>query len=191
MIIYIDGYNLIKHVSGESYTSQLDKNKFLELMNNYAKKKNYKVVIFFDGGVLNFPYSENYKYIEIVNSGYKLSADDVIKEYLQNNKGLKILLVTTDRDLRNFAASLKFESIKSIDFYKILIQKKELDTFEKKIASASKIDRSIYKTSNENNFNLDQIMQESCKKIQIKKEDYGKINNDDDSKTNLKNKLKK
>src|SRR5438552_1568984 len=105
MIIFVDGYNVIKHVSGESYASQLDKNKFLELTSNYAKKNDHEVTIFFDGGSLNFPYVENYKYLKIVNSGYKLSADDVIKQYLQAQKGLKILLITTDRELRNFASS--------------------------------------------------------------------------------------
>ncbi|MDR3646640.1 MAG: NYN domain-containing protein [Candidatus Babeliales bacterium] len=188
MIIFVDGYNVIKHVSGESYSSELDKNKFLELMSNYAKKHGHEATVFFDGGSLNFAYTESYKFLKIVYSGYKLSADDVIKQYLQSQKGLKILLVTTDRELRNFATGLKFDSVKSVDFYKILTQKAELGSFEQKIASSGKIDRSIYKTTQDDNFNLDQIMQEASKKIQIKKDDYGKVDVD---KNALRHKLRK
>lgn len=165
MILLIDGYNLLKQVSRETFISEFSRNKFLTQLCAYAKQKRHEVVIVFDGGNLNHPYQESINGIKVIYSGYKLSADDVIKEYLSERKGLNILLITSDRELRSFAISCKIDSIKATEFYEFMHLKDQGPT-------SAKIDKVLYKTTKLEDLSIDNLMEESSRKILIKNEDY-------------------
>ena len=93
MILLIDGYNLIKNVLGVSSITSKDKSDFIRKLDSYAKQKNHKVILVFDGGGYSFPFTEKIGLVKVIYSGYKQSADDFIKNYIKENKNQNLLLL--------------------------------------------------------------------------------------------------
>lgn len=172
MILLVDGYNLLKSITGSLQISENQRFDFIKKLNNYSKIKRHKIIIVFDGGTFSYPTREQFENIYIVYSGYNYSADDIIKNYLSDNRNYDILLITSDLELRKFALSLSIESISSHEFdvflnnaFKILIKK---------------VDEGLYKTSKDSSEELDQLMSEASKQI---------LKKDEDEKIDRKNKL--
>lgn len=163
MILIVDGYNLIKSALGISSISEKFRNDFISILNNYAKIKEHKIILVFDGGSYSYPSKQNFDQVTVVYSGYNSSADDTIISIMDEKRSRDILLITSDRELRKFALNISIDSVSSLEFYDFV---KNLG----KVKIESKSDKTLHKTSNDNSLELDQLMQEGTKQIQKKEE---------------------
>lgn len=167
MILLIDGYNLIKNVLGVSSITSKDKSDFIRKLHFYAKKKNHKVILVFDGGGYSYPFTETIGLVKVIYSGYKQSADDFIKNYIQENKNQNLLLITADRDIRNFASNFNIQSLTSYEFYDLFSNSQE----SIKPLTAEKTKDTLFKTTEQNIPDLDKLMEEASKIMVRKTED--------------------
>ncbi len=165
MILLIDAYNVLKQVGRSQNIDEADRNKFVKQLVLYSQKKRHKVVLVFDGGADDAPYREKVKNVYVVYSGYSQTADDYIKQYILDNKNKDILLVSYDRELRNFASKYSIDSIGSHEFYGIMIA-----ALRVKNVDGTKISKNIIKTSQASNDELDQLMQST--NIEYKADDF-------------------
>ena len=119
MTIIVDAYNFIKHISGATFISERNRLFWMDRFSDYVLLRNNEVILVFDAGPGLYKTAENYKNISIIYSGQRDSADDVIKTWLSSRHGKDILLVTSDREIRDFANSCNIVSISSEDFNRI------------------------------------------------------------------------
>jgi predicted RNA-binding protein with PIN domain len=103
MHILIDGYNLLKRNGFNGETDAHARTTFVSHLAQYAKKKDHNLVIVFDGGPYQWPDTERTKGIEVVFSGERMSADEYIKEYISEHPNKHLLLITSDRELNEWA----------------------------------------------------------------------------------------
>lgn len=191
MFLLIDGYNLIKSSSSQIFVSDSLRKYYVNQLNIYCKKKNHKAILVFDGGTFAYPSKEIIDLVTIIFSGYKSTADQVIKNYISENKGKDLILITSDRDLQKFAKSLNFEFLPVSEFNGFLFNKEK-----DRVADTIKIKDQAIKTSNEHNFDLDNLMNK-ISNIEILKDDdiisnkHQKANSISKTKKQLIKKIKK
>ena len=144
MILLIDAYNVLKQVFSAEFIDDRKRKNFIGQLGRYAKKRQHKIVLVFDGGPYDRATKERISGVYVVYSGSLESADDYIKRYLKENKELDLLLISSDRDLRNTAKRFNIESMQAPDFYKIMqstlksgVSKKSEKTKITKIAEGS------------------------------------------------------
>lgn len=167
MIILIDAYNLLKTVLHVQYISDSQRTQFLQLFERYAQRRaSNQLILVFDGGQDLYEIEHNYKSLSIFYSGIMQSADDVIKKKLYGYQSHDILLVTCDRELRQYAARYQIESIGSVEFYKIL-QNIMQQQSQKEIIIA----QTVCKTSTDDNIHLDALMELGSRKLMMKDQD--------------------
>ena len=155
MIILIDAYNLFKTVLHTQFIQPAQRITFLRMFEKYAQRRvSNDIVLVFDGGQDPYEIEENYKHLSLVYSGFMQSADDIIKKKLTSLKGFDILLVTSDRELRQYAKQYQIESIGSMEFYRILQDVMKAHD-QKEIIVA----QTIHKTSGGMNSDLDALME--------------------------------
>ncbi|MEX0940070.1 MAG: NYN domain-containing protein [Candidatus Babeliales bacterium] len=163
MIIVIDAYNLLKQ-RFQSDISDEEKSNYIQMLNKYARKKKHKVVLIFDGGYFAMPSREKIGQVIIIYPGRDKSADDAIKEYLYTHKNKDLVLVSSDRELVDYADEFDIVSIDSLAFDSYIEQAVQKPT-EQTIIS----DEQIYKLHPEQiNKELDLLMQEASQ-VLIKK----------------------
>ncbi len=168
MILLIDGYNLIKNVISSDANEKV-REDFIKKLNNYAKKRHHKVTIVFDGGGYTFPTTDVFHEVTVIYSGYKYSADEIIKNILDDLKNKELLLITSDNELRNFAKKINIDSIASQEFYGFM---KDIKEFVPEL-SLQKSDDIAHKITQKEDEELDKLMDEASKTILRKKEDIG------------------
>ena len=117
MTIIIDGYNVLKTVLATSQVSEHQREHFITQLARYAHLSHNKISVVFDGGQDIRPTTYSRNGIAIVYSGYRDSADDVIKHLLEQKQHREVMLVSTDRELNRYAAVLDIPSIDSTVFY--------------------------------------------------------------------------
>ena len=166
MILLIDAYNVLKQVFPSELIGERRRKNFIDELGRYAKIRQHKVMLIFDGGPYDRATKERISGVYVVYSGSLESADDYIKRYLREHKSLDLLLISSDRDLRSTAQHVKIESMRSKDFYKI-VQK----TLRAGVAEKTKESEAI-KTSEGQNQELDEIMREGSKIVHKKVEDF-------------------
>lgn len=120
MIILIDGYNFLKSITGTKFISEAQMREWLNYLEKYVYYRGNQVIIAFDAGPYLFASSDKQGAIEIWYAGQYQTADDWIKSWLNKNKEKDLLLVSSDREIRNFADGLGVVSISSQEFYAIL-----------------------------------------------------------------------
>lgn len=154
MHIIIDGYNVLKQALGIKQVSESQRRAFINMLGRYAARKNHSVSVVFDGGPNMGPSQTKDHGIVVIYSGFKQSADDVIKRELLKKQ--HILLVTSDKELKS-AAQTQTTIMDSLDFYQLIKQER-----------ASKPKQStdiLVKTSNEENSLIDALMRADTQKI--------------------------
>jgi len=166
VIVFIDGYNLIKQVLGAKRISHKQRDLFVDNLCDYFRKRKLKGVIVFDGGESCYPYHVKKGLVEVIFSGYKESADDVILRYLDEYKGHEVVLVSSDRVLRDYASTLGKESIKADEFYRRFV-----DRPEKKDVVGIR-DAAVHKLSEAVLPELDRLMIMSTDQIELKESDH-------------------
>jgi len=156
MILVIDGYNLLKKIHGLD-VSEVQRSAFVNLMGRYIKKRQHKVMVFFDGGPYYYPSAEKQKGVTVWYSGQNQSADDLIVAYAQEHRNKEMLVVTLDRELCNKVGESRVETVEPLFFYELV---HAICHPEKKSAPASYAD--IYKFSEDNDPEIDKIMYEAA-----------------------------
>lgn len=170
LILLIDGYNFLKNTSSELHIKDSVRVEFISKLSSYSRKKNHQVIVVFDGGDSPFPLKDAIKGVTVIYSGYKRSADEVIKDYLDENKGKEILLVSSDRDLQKFSKNLNLDFISVSEFYSIF-------SYQKNSVPVKK-DDTLYKTTGKNSPELDELMIQEMGRVFEKEEDF--INSSED-----------
>lgn len=164
MLIIIDGYNVLK----QSHVDDINENQrsaFINKIAKYSKKKGHKAIIIFDGGPFGWPTKEKIRGISIIYSGYKQTADESIKQFIIEHRNKNLLLVSSDRELNQWADAAEVVSLDSYHFLLLLkqaLQKPPVHTIKK---------NNVVKTSETQNHELDQLMLEASQQIEVKKED--------------------
>lgn len=160
MTIIIDGYNFIKHVVGSSYVSEREIDSWIKRFDEYVSLRHNDVVIFFDAGPGYYKSVEQYGKIVIYYSGQEQTADDLIKDWLAKHKGQDVLLVTSDRDICDFASRLQFVSIGSQDFSRVFnhVMAQEAE-YEQKLSAT------VHKVSRDAHPDLDELMEQGSRDL--------------------------
>lgn len=162
MIIIIDAYNYIKSVSDQKFIHEQAIQAWIVKFQNYVALRGNKIVLVFDAGPSFYQTTESHGAVQVLYAGHRQSADDVINVWLQQHVGHDVLLVTSDRQIRNFADTLQIVSINSHDFDKIF---NEVMQQEEKFEHT--MNTLIYKTKHDNQHdrNLDQLMEQGSRNL--------------------------
>ncbi len=131
--IIIDGYNLIRQSSFFSPIDrrdmQLGRETLIETLAAYKRIKGHKITVVFDGAQAPsfFQSRDQIKGIKVKFSRNGESADAVIKRMAAREKE-KALVVSSDLDVMNFAASAGCTTITSLRFEEKITMATYLDT---------------------------------------------------------------
>lgn len=157
MILLIDAYNILKRIYSGQYVSENQKGLFINQLIKYcAANKNNKAVVVFDGGANLYPDIESRAFVTIVHSGNRLNADEYIKEYIEKNRSkAEFLLVSSDRDLKNYARKFNVEAIGGYEFYQLLTHDEMQNNLKLNII------QKIIKEDEAENLELDKLMEQS------------------------------
>lgn len=154
MLIVVDAYNMLRQFIWTPEISQQERNAFVSHLGQYAKKKGHDITVVFDGGPYQWPSDEKHKGITVIYAGARTTADDCITEYLSEHSGRELLLVSSDRELNEWASDHDVYSISSGHFWRILKDENIVDHSRGKRTKASKF-------SKEKNSDLDMLMEQS------------------------------
>jgi predicted RNA-binding protein with PIN domain len=164
MNIIIDGYNLIKQLLKKTVISEKERTWFHQKAVEYSRRKNHILYIVYDGGPLDRPTKEKHGIINLIYSGNRLTADDVIKSYLEEKIFVDMLLVTTDRQLTRFALANDVPTIDSLDFYEFM-KTPQSSAVKKKSGELHKL------RPEEESPDLDILMEEGARTLSYKQEE--------------------
>jgi len=121
--VIIDGYNLL-HASPNMSVRREEllenaRNRLIEKLSNYKRQKNVSISIIFDGWKNGMPIQnqELSRGIKIIYSKLGEKADDVIKRLIANSSE-EIVVVSSDREIRDFAEKHSTVSLSSSEFEK-------------------------------------------------------------------------
>lgn len=164
MIILIDGYNFLKSITGTKFITDHQLHSWLMLFDQYMHKKPNKILIVFDAGPSFFASCEQEGSVEVCYAGQHQTADDWIKSWLEKNNQKDILLVSSDREIRNKAQELGVTSISSQDFYKVFKEALKKQEHVEKFS-----DFAVYKTKENEDSDeyLDGLMLAAAKDIKF------------------------
>lgn len=140
MNIFIDAYNLLKQLHAATHVSANQKNKFMDQLKQFARSKGHHIYLVYDGGESARPETEHSGPITIIHSGYKLSADDVIKQKISHYAHEHTLLVSDDRQLCDYVAMTGYAALGTTNFYKLMqsdIRKENVAIFKQGVAHKS------------------------------------------------------
>jgi predicted RNA-binding protein with PIN domain len=161
MHILIDGYNVLKQISIEKEISDYERQKFINQIRHYAHEKKHSISIIFDGGPTTWPSKHEKHDVIIVYSGSQQSADDVIKKIIEKTQK-ELLLVSSDRELNNFAHNFGVTTIDALSFYNLI-----KESLKKPAKSNGDI---IIKTSQAEDSYIDELMRKSKLPLERKNE---------------------
>ena len=156
MIIVIDGYNVLRAAFPGPHTTSNQKEYFVKQLGVYAKQKGHKIVLVFDGGSNDRSTKMREHGVYVVYSGYRESADDYIKRYVEDHKAEDLLLASSDREIRDAASRVGIESVGGFSFYKKLQA-----YFEKTLAQQGEQSGKSIKITDDAHPELDALMEES------------------------------
>jgi uncharacterized protein len=132
--IIIDGYNLIRHSNTLSCLDQQDiqmgREALIDSLVAYKRIKGHRITVIFDGNAETFSQTKDQiKGIHIRFSRKGEQADAVIKQ-LATRFREKALIVTSDRDVADFAALNGAIPISSPEFEERLVMTTQLETMD-------------------------------------------------------------
>ncbi len=171
MKLIIDGYNLIKKIAKSKHISVKIRDQYLKQLGDYAKNKSLQILIVFDGGDASFNYRERVYGIEVLYSGFLESADDVINRLIkQHNQQQELLIISSDNEIINCAASRSIDTLKSEDFY-LLVQDSQQITNKQVCLQKNPLN----KISAIINPDLDSLMELNSRQIKPKSEEAARL----------------
>ena len=115
----IDGNNLIGCSPDIALDDPEARKKIIHLIKKYQKNKKNNLIIVFDGKPDTlFVESHSLDKFSVVYPRFGYSADDEIKKILGGYSDCKaVTLVSSDRELKNFARKMGIKTLNSIEFY--------------------------------------------------------------------------
>jgi hypothetical protein len=121
MLLIIDGYNLLH--SGRTLANlnplelQQERDRLVERLSAYRQARSADIVVVFDGwqGGWSTEKREKKKGIELIFSKIGEKADEVVKRLIRE-KGSGAVVVTSDREISNYAGKLSVPVIPSGQF---------------------------------------------------------------------------
>jgi predicted RNA-binding protein with PIN domain len=165
MILIIDAYNVLKQVLPSVQIGDRERAKFIEELGRYARYRQHKIILVFDGGPYDRSTQERCAGIYVVYAGWLESADDYIKRYVQKHRELDLIVVSSDREVRSAADRLGIESVPALEFY----ERMKMAFAEQ--ASSQTQETQIVKTSEASNIELDALMHEGSRVVHKKVDD--------------------
>ena len=131
--IIIDGYNLIRQSNSFSDIDrqdiQLGREALLDTLAAYQRIKRHMITVVFDGTNAP-PFSQHKNRVKGINVKFSRSgesADSVIKR-MANREREKVLVVSSDMDIVNFAVTKGAATISSYDFEEKITMAVYMDT---------------------------------------------------------------
>ena len=121
MHLIIDGYNLIRQSDAfrrsEKISLEEGRHALLRSLSQYQKRAGHRITVVFDAWVSGSPEVERDRYggIAILYSQRDRTADDLIKQIVQGRREA-LVVVTSDRDIADFAARRGVPAVSSPDF---------------------------------------------------------------------------
>ena len=164
MIVIIDGYNLVKHALGASLVSHAERDQFVARLVQYLRQKQLAGIIVFDGGSDRYVHVTHHGEVQVVFSGFKEKADTVIMRYIDKHVSRELLVVSSDREIRQYAHARNKQTITSPEFYAHMVRKQEPD-------GTAHTSTQLYKMATDSPIELDELMSESTKNISSKDDD--------------------
>lgn len=163
MIILIDAYNFIKSISAHKFVDDRVIQSWIVTFQNYMKLRGNKIILVFDAGPFFYQTRDVHGGVEVIYAGHEKTADDVLKIWIERNAGQDILLVTSDRQIRDHALNLSVVSISSQDFYKVfkLVMHQE-ETVEQNFVKTL---HKMKKDDDASGFDLDQLMDQASRHL--------------------------
>lgn len=134
MHIAVDGYNFIKQSPSlralEKIDLQMAREKLIEILADYRRFKGHRITVVFDGTqqLSKGIYQEQQRGIGIIFSKAGEKADDVLKR-MANEKKKGIVIVTSDREIAQFAEKKGATSI-SIEEFNARLEMARLYSFK-------------------------------------------------------------
>ncbi|MBN1473418.1 MAG: NYN domain-containing protein [Syntrophaceae bacterium] len=125
MFIIIDGYNLIRQSSKlrryELYSLQAGRQALVSRLSEYQQKKGHKITVVFDGwqGEEREEERDRYNNVDIIYSRYGEDADTVIKRLAAQSEE-ETVVVSSDREIASFAASMGNTVLSSVEFESVM-----------------------------------------------------------------------
>ena len=110
----------MKRIVGSSLISERVCDQFLQAIGRYSKRKKHSITVYLDGGDLAYASHEHRYGLHITYSGYQQTADDMIMQSVKSCRGQAILVVTSDRELADFARNCGADILGSEEFYEYL-----------------------------------------------------------------------
>lgn len=104
MVILIDAYNMLKQNGAGRFISLGEQTRFLDCLSAYGKRKDHHIIVVFDGGPAARQTESSEGHLTVVYAGQASSADEAIKNRIPGLPCQNTLLVTSDRELRAYAA---------------------------------------------------------------------------------------
>lgn len=132
MQIVIDGYNLIRQSAFFSELDQMDlqagRDALVDALAAYKKVKPFPITVVFDGGDApeGMPRRDRRKGIELRYSRPGELADNVIKRMAARMRE-KLMVVSSDGDVKSYAAARGAAVIDAVDFEKRLAMARMVD----------------------------------------------------------------
>jgi predicted RNA-binding protein with PIN domain len=157
MIIFIDGYNVLKQQLDAKYVSDKERYAFVKKIARYHARTRHTIVVVFDGGDGRYPYRERHHGIEVAYAGSLISADHYIQQELTKLKGREIVLVSNDRELCASAHDVGAVCIDSDLFYAKMMQPAVKSPAKKGSISIIKMD-----SSGESLDQIDELMESAA-----------------------------
>jgi len=126
MPFIIDGYNLLHSVqkTNEHFAGSGDV-VLCKILNTFLRRSGEKGQIIFDGiGPPEKSFFENLANLEVVFSGRRVEADDVIEDKIKTSSAPKgLTIVSDDRRLRTSARKAKATSLRCQAFWRSVLEK--------------------------------------------------------------------
>jgi predicted RNA-binding protein with PIN domain len=125
MHVILDGYNVIRQSdllrSFERRSLEEARSALVRLAAAYQRKKGHRVTVVFDGWSGGFPLEERDRYgnVDIIYSRKGEKADEVIKRMVHRSSE-ETIIVTSDRDVADYANRRGGSAVSSQDFEPIL-----------------------------------------------------------------------
>lgn len=168
MIIVIDGYNLVKQVLGVARVSHAQRDALVNELVNYARKKGFLCVIVFDGGSFSYPYTISHQHAQIIFSGYKEKADAVIMRFIDDHRSDELLIVSSDREIRDYARARQKVSMPVDQFYYTHVGASDKES--------KKVRTPLYKQAQDAPPELDELMLAASEQVPAKDGDADALN---------------
>lgn len=170
MKLLIDGYNVLKMVYPHAHIDEHERDKFITRMIRYARLSGNTPYIIFDGGDDIRPTLYRQNGIIIVYSGYRESADTVIKNLLEEEQSNEVILISTDRELNKYAENFDIPSMDATVFYGYI--RDRLNQHDHKKTTHARQKGQLQKYEHQvSSHELDMLMEEAARNVMYKDQD--------------------